>query len=252
MKSELKGRFLGVVLADPFANLALEEVLFREARVPTLRVWKNQESVVIGRAQLAEFETDLGYCRTLSIPIVRRFTAGGAVYNGPGNVNWSFFVPRGAESNGMKTGDAKRVFESFAEIVVRALMECGVSCRFTPPNAISDARGKVCGMAAYISKDAVLCHGTLLLNADLARVQRLTKPSRKGLLKRYPRSRHTQVSNCGADAERFADELARTSGYILRKGKLTRRERALASQLAASKYRSEGWNLGDPFALDDF
>ena len=120
------GRFLEVTLGDPFSNLALEEVLFKELRVPTLRVWSNQKSVIIGRAQFAKFETDLEYCRGNSIPVVRRFTAGGAVYNGPGNLNWSFFVPRGADVTGAELGDANRVFASFAARVVGALRACRV------------------------------------------------------------------------------------------------------------------------------
>lgn len=244
----MKGRFLDVVLKDPFANLALEEALLAEARVPTLRVWRNQESVVIGRAQLAEYETDVRYCKEHSIPIVRRITAGGTVYNGSGNLNWSFFIPRGAESPVMKTSGPKSVFESFAGIVIEALEKCGVHARFSAPNSISNERGKVSGMAAYMSKDAVLCHGTLLVDADLRIVQRLTMPSGEGLHRRYPRSRHTAVSNCGVDEAMFATELAGASGYTVKKGNLTSKERAIATRLAKSKYRSDEWNLGDPFA----
>ena len=90
-----RGRFLETTLGDPFSNLALEEVLFTGLHYPTLRIWENQRSVVIGRAQLARAEADLEYCHRTSAPVVRRFTAGGAVYNGPGNLNWPFFVPRG-------------------------------------------------------------------------------------------------------------------------------------------------------------
>ncbi len=247
----MNGRLLGAVLADCFANVALEEALFKEVKLPTLRVWKNQKSVVIGRAQRAEFETDLSYCLAHSIPVVRRFTAGGSVYNGPGNLNWSFFIPRGAETSALKITGAKHVFESFATILVAALTRCGVDCQFEAPNSIADRRGKVCGMAAYLSKQAVLCHGTLLLNADLEEVQRLTKPSDKGLPKRYPRSRFTIVSNSGADEADFLMELTRSSGYRLVPDTLTEGEAQLASELAVSKYRTSGWNLGDPFALDD-
>ncbi len=247
----MRGRLLEVVLPDPFANMALEEVLFREVRVPALRLWRNQRSVVIGRAQLAEFETDLEYCLAHSIPVVRRFTAGGAVYNGPGNLNWSFFIPRGAESGAMQTRDPKGVFESFASMVVSSLTVCGAACRFEAPNSIVDDVGKVSGMAAYLSRDAVLCHGTLLLDADLEEVQKLTTPSHKLVPRKYPRSRFAPVSNCPVDEARFIRELARSSGYVFEQGVLTAGESKLANELASSKYRRREWNLGDPFALDD-
>ena len=245
------GRLLEVTLDDPFSNLALEEALFTGLRVPTLRVWNNQRSVIIGRAQLARFETDMEYCRSSSIPVVRRFTAGGAVYNGPGNLNWSFFVPRGADGTGAGLGDANRVFASFAAHVVRALRACHVECEFKPPNSIADSRGKISGMAAYISKGGVLCHGTLLVDADLKEVETLTRPGNAELMRRYPRSRFTPVSNCGVEARDFVSELGEGSGYDLEKDRLTTAESESTLRLVASKYADDEWNLGDPFPLDD-
>ncbi len=203
------GRLLEVTLGDPFSNLALEEVLFMGLRVPTIRVWSNQRSVIIGRAQLARFETDVEYCRGRSIPIVRRFTAGGAVYNGPGNLNWSFFVPRKADVTGAGLGDANRVFASFAAHVVTALRACDVDCEFKPPNSIVGKHGKISGMAAYISRGGVLCHGTLLVDADLEEVEKLTRPDARELMRRYPRSRIAPVSNCGVETRDFVSKLAK-------------------------------------------
>ena len=245
------GRLLEVTLGDPFSNLALEEVLFTGLQVPTLRVWSNQETVIIGRAQLAKFETNLEYCRCNSIPIVRRFTAGGTVYNGPGNLNWSFFVPRDTGGTGAGLGDAVRVFASFTTLVVRALRACRVDCEINPPNSIVDRRGKISGMAAYISKGGVLCHGTLLIDADLEEVETLTRPSDEGLARRYPRSRFAPVSNCGVEAPEFVFKLAECSGYDLEKDRLTAAESKSALDLTASKYADDDWNLGDPFSLDD-
>ncbi len=255
-----KGRFLEATLGDPYSNLALEEVLFTGLRAPTLRVWANQRSVVIGRAQLARAETDLEYCRRESVPVVRRFTAGGAVYNGPGNLNWSFLVPRWRGRG--EGSDPSRVFESFAAIVVDALEECHVESRYRPPNSIFDNCGKISGMAAYISKDAVLCHGTLLVDADLKEVEALTTPSAEELARRYPRSKVVSISNCGADPLEFAAKLANVffDGSDDRHGTdangngastLTAAESEAASSLAATKYASISWNLGDPFPLND-
>ena len=248
----LVGRLLEVTLGDPFSNLALEEALFTGLSVPTLRVWNNQTSVIIGRAQLAKFETDLEYCRGRSIPVVRRFTAGGAVYNGPGNLNWSFFVPRGADGTGAGLFDANRVFASFAAHVAGALRACHVECEFNPPNSIVDSRGKISGMAAYISKGGVLCHGTLLIDADLKEVETLTRPSDEELARRYPRSRFTSVSNCGVETRDFVSELAEGSGYDMEEDRLTTAESESTVRLVASKYADDRWNLGDPFSLDDF
>ncbi len=53
------------------ANLALEEALLRGNGGLVLRLWGNERSVIIGRAQLARFETDVERCSREGIPIVR-------------------------------------------------------------------------------------------------------------------------------------------------------------------------------------
>ena len=237
-----------MTLGDPFSNLALEEVLFLGLRVSTLRIWSNQKSVIIGRAQLAEFETNLEYCRGAGIPIVRRFTAGGAVYNGPGNLNWSFFVPREENGMGSDLGDANRVFAAFAALVVGALRACGVYSEFKAPNGIFDRHGKISGMAAYISRRGVLCHGTLLVETDLKEVEMLTRPNPRELMRRYPRSKVAAVSNCGVNTGDFIPRLRNDFGQRFEEDSLTEREAGATMDLTAEKYSKDDWNLGDPFA----
>ena len=245
----MRGRLLELTLGDPYENLALEEALLRGAKVPTLRVWDNQKSVVIGRAQLAGFETDLAYCAEHSIPIVRRMTAGGTVYNGPGNINWTFVFPSNDAPPWLaRASGAKGVFESFAGIVTEALAGCGVEASFEAPNTVVGPGGKISGMAAYISREATLCHGTLLVSADLAEVERLTRPSKQALRRRYARSRNVKVANCGVEPSEFARRLAMAApGFV--PGERTEDEAGLFSGLVG-KYRREEWNLGDPFELD--
>src|SRR5439155_19542050 len=89
----LEGRFLSTSREDPYEDFALEEAIFRGLERVSARVWRNSLSVIIGRAQLARLETDLAYCTKKGIPVVRRFTAGGAVHNGRGNTNWAIFMP---------------------------------------------------------------------------------------------------------------------------------------------------------------
>jgi lipoate-protein ligase A len=93
------------------ANLALEEALLRGNDGLLLRLWGNERSVIIGRAQLARFETDVERCAREEIPIVRRVTAGGAIYNGSGNINWSLFVGREFKGGGIRyTWGVREVF----------------------------------------------------------------------------------------------------------------------------------------------
>jgi len=236
---------------DPAANLSLEEAIFLRNDGVTVRFWTNDESVIIGRAQLARYETDVEYCSENRIPIVRRFTAGGAVYNGPGNINWSIFLARGAEAGRLGyTKDPARIFAAFSAPLLRALREMGVDARLDPPNRIVTPEGKVSGMAAYVSKDGLLCHGTLLLDADLGRVRRLTSPVPQAIERRYTRSRDVRTVNTGIDADSFVRTFVRAfeeeTGLVLEWAQPSEAEESAAGELLR-KYGDPNWNLGDPF-----
>lgn len=244
-------RRLATSIMDAHANLALEEAIFRLNRGVTVRVWGNERSVIVGRAQLAAYETDLDRCATAGVPVVRRFTAGGAVYNGPGNLNWSLVTERGHEHGPIRFAwDVRGVFRMGASVIVETLRRLGVEARLDEPNRIVTREGKVSGMAAYLSREALLCHGTILLKADLEEAAALTKPRGCEVEKKYVRSRDATMANAGVDGELFI----RTLWEVLDEGGEERsplenpspQELSLARKLE-EKYRDSDWNLGDPF-----
>lgn len=240
----------------PAANVALEEALFLRNEGLILRIWENGESVIIGRAQLARFETDLEYCHAQGIPVVRRFTAGGAVYNGPGNVNWSLFVSRDVDSRSIRYESSPHaIFRSASRPLLSALAACGVEARLDPPNRILTAEGKIAGMAAYVSRKGFLCHGTLLVGADLLRVKALTTPSAEAIARKYTRSRDVKTANAALDVDSFIHTLVSTLADDTELAAETAtpdgRELELMGELLATRYGDETWNFGDPFARGD-
>jgi lipoate---protein ligase len=246
----------GKAEGEPTANLALEEAIFLRNRGFVVRVWHNGESVIIGRAQLARFETDVGYCQAHGVPIVRRFTAGGSVYNGPGNLNWSLFVSRVLGSGRLRyVSSPHAIFRAAAAPLLSALEACGVRARLDPPNRILTEEGKISGMAAYVSREGFLCHGTLLVGADLERVKALTTPSPEAIGRRYTRSRDTKTANAALDVDSFIRTFVRTladeTSLTIERGSPDERERELTRELLATRYGDEAWNLGDPFAWED-
>ena len=249
----MEGRFLSASCTDPYADFALEEAIFRGLNRVTARVWRNNLSVIIGRAQLASLETDLAYCTKKRIPIVRRFTAGGAVYNGPGNINWSLFIPAWFDGSGLAfERDPRGVFRLASSVVVRALRNCGVESRFDLPNRIVNEEGKTCGMAAYISNRGLLCHGTLLASADLKEVERVTTPLREVAEQRYVRSNPAKMANTRVRYETFLREmktvLEESGGCPFEASQPSAEELEMAKMLYDERYGRDDWNLGDPFA----
>jgi lipoate-protein ligase A len=248
----LSGRFLTANLHNAYLNLALEEAIFRARGGLTVRVWENQLSVVIGSGQLAMLETDIEYCRTNRIPIVRRFSAGGAVYNGPGNLNWSFFVPKHFSRLNLRyESKIPRIFTMVSHLVISTLEKLGVHSRLEAPNRIVNSEGKISGMAAYLSREGLLCHGTLLLDADLDEVTRLTTPAVGQQERKYVRSNPAEVSNSGVTSSEFSEALcavlSESEGLKVAEASLTSKEAHLMTRLAP-KYMSDDWNLGDPFS----
>jgi lipoate-protein ligase A len=242
---------------DAFTNLALEEAIFVNNRrdALTVRIWNNERSIVIGRAQLARFETDVDFCVAEGIPIVRRFTGGGAVYHGPGNLNWSISVGRDFSAGRIKYAwDTREVFRVSASLVTAAIKMCGTEARFEgPANRILSSGGKVSGMAAYLSKDGMFCHGTLLLHADLSEAGRLTEPAKTELERRYARSNPMRVANTGVDQGRFVTSLsaviAEETGEALAIQEPTDEELDTMRSILP-RYRDASWNLGDPFSAN--
>lgn len=161
---------------DPATNIAREEELFRlaeEGRISQLvRLWVNTECLVRGRARNPRH----GWYREeladeMGVSVIERSSGGGVVFHDSGNLNWSFYV---AGSGAISSPRA--IFEGGSAYVLGALGRLGLRGEFAPPNRIDVVGRKVSGMAARVSPKGTLVHGTLLVSADLAKLNRLCVP----------------------------------------------------------------------------
>ena len=90
---------LKVFLSDsfnPYLNLATEEWIFHHLDPSTqiLFLWRNEETVVIGRNQNPWSECNLSKMKSDRIHLARRTTGGGAVFHDLGNTNFTFLSPK--------------------------------------------------------------------------------------------------------------------------------------------------------------
>jgi lipoate---protein ligase len=158
---------------EPVSNVAAEERIFgqveRREMPEVLRFWKNTECLIRGRAKNPKYGWyNEELAAKLHVPVVERSTGGGVVYNDLGNLNWSFFL----QSEGSPVSP-EALFERSSAYVVRALRQGGFDARFSPPNRIDVSGRKVCGLAARSTRSAHLVHGTLLVGADLTKLNSL-------------------------------------------------------------------------------
>jgi lipoate---protein ligase len=161
---------------DPGTNLSREEELFHEVENGELpegvRFWVDSECLVKGKAKNARYgwyreET----ARKMGVRVLERSTGGGVVFHDEGNLNWSLFL-----RNSGKIVSPTTIFRLASGYLIRALGDLGVAAEFSPPNRVDVSGHKVSGMAARTSPRAVLVHGTLLLNANLERLNALCIP----------------------------------------------------------------------------
>lgn len=145
---------------DPFYNLALENWFLNAERFfgsELMFIYRNKPCVVIGRNQNAWAECNVALARSRSIPILRRFSGGGAVIHDLGNWNYSFHVDR--ERFNRSAG---------AELIIKALDPSKTHLSVSPRHDIYNQSGaKVSGSAFKITRNRAYHHGTMLLESDL-------------------------------------------------------------------------------------
>jgi lipoate-protein ligase A len=231
---------------DPALNLATEEVLLGTAQEPVFRVWRNRPAVIIGRHQNPYTQVDLAFVRQARLPVIRRISGGGAVYQDLGNVNFTFVRPA--------AGQVRIDYRTPLTPVRKFLATLGITAVFDGDNTLAVAGKKISGNAQHISQGRVLHHGTLLFDADLAALSRslLAAVPERYRDKSVDSVRRT-VSNIrpmidgDLGAERFmealADHISRSVGGGFQ-DELAPEETRAAERLVQRKYTTWEWNVG--------
>jgi lipoate-protein ligase A len=167
---------LSLLLSDsrPLFNLAVEECIFRQMD-PNQRVlflWRNANTVVIGRAQNPWKECNTRRMEEDGVTLARRSSGGGAVFHDLGNSCFTFMAGKPEYDKSISTA-----------IVLDALTRLGV--RLSPPGATICwwrlRTGRKVSGSAYRRPDRGFHHGTLLLDADLGRLANYLNPDPKKL-----------------------------------------------------------------------
>ncbi|WP_434139171.1 lipoate--protein ligase [Photobacterium leiognathi] len=182
---------------QPWFNLAVEDAIFRNmpADQQVLFLWRNADTVVIGRAQNPWKECNTGKMEQDGITLARRQSGGGAVFHDLGNTNFTFMAGKPQYDKNVSTN-----------IVLSALKTLGINAKATGRNdlvvEVGDDERKFSGSAYRETMDRGFHHGTLLLNADLTRLANYLNPDKKKLEAKgitSVRSRVTNLSDINPD-----------------------------------------------------
>lgn len=152
---------------DPVANLALEEALVRAAPPRALlRIWQNRTCVVVGRGQRVTREVDLEACRRDGIPVLRRASGGGTVYQDLGNLNVTLVAP----------GRRPELLTELARLLGNVIRELGLVPTLGE-RGIFVGSDKVSGLAMQVTATGTLAHGTLLVTTPARLVHAYLTPT---------------------------------------------------------------------------
>ena len=234
--------YVDVSFADPASNLACDEALLNvceSGQSPgVLRTWEPQNYfVVIGYSNKLATEVYCERCRERGVPILRRFSGGGTVLQGPGCVNYSLVL-----SNEI-LGSSVDLVSSYRFVLERHRSMCakltGKTVAVAGTSDLAIAGKKFSGNAQHRKRRSTLFHGTFLLNFDLPLISELLPfPSKQ------PDYRQSRAH------EDFLCNLETTAGKLksaIRKEWNAKRSSALVlesevAELVESRYRQIDWN----------
>ncbi len=190
MNKSPKLRVLVSETFDPWFNLATEDWIFRDMdpEIKILFLWRNDNTVVIGRFQNPWSECNTEKIERDGVRLARRQSGGGAVFQDLGNTNFTFMSS--------KESFDKRINN---KIILNALNEFEIKAFPSGRNDIlittNEGDKKISGSAFKETKDRSFHHGTLLINANMSRLEEYLIPHPKKLQSKGIQSVRARVTN---------------------------------------------------------
>jgi len=193
-------RLINSTVTNPYFNMALEEAIAKTVgeglTLNTLRFWRSEKSVVLGRFQSVELEVDLNACIKYNLAVVRRFTGGGTVYHDLGNLNYSIAInQRNALFKNIR--DIQFFFTRTSLSVIEGLKSLGLNPSFQKPNIILIDGRKISGAAGAIRWNTIFHHGCLLISSNLSILREVLNCFKEGYIpsKKWVSSKKIEVAN---------------------------------------------------------
>lgn len=174
---------------NAYFNLAMEEYFLKNTTEDIFMLWRNENSIIVGKNQNTLSEINYEYVKENNIKVVRRQSGGGAVFHDLGNINFTFI-----SCNDNSFSDFKR----FTMPIIDALENLNIHAEFSGRNDLLINNQKFSGNAQYNYKNKVMHHGTLLFSSEINDLSSAlkVKPSKfQGKSVKSVKSRVTNISD---------------------------------------------------------
>ena len=174
---------LDLTLPTPAANLALDEALLdaceEDAGLEVLRFWEPKEYfVVVGYANEVKKEANVGACTKDNVPILRRCTGGGTVLQGAGCLNYTLILQIAGNPALQNITGTNRFIMERQRRALAPLLSAPIRVQGHTDLTMRDL--KFSGNAQRRKRNALIFHGTLLLDFNRSQIEKyLAMPSRE-------------------------------------------------------------------------
>jgi lipoate-protein ligase A len=173
-----------------FKNIAFEDHLFSCTTLPTLYLWQNDRTIVIGRHQNPWKEVHMDRMEEDGVQLCRRKSGGGAVYEDLGNSVFTFITPSASNV------DCKVLNN---HLLLTTLKTLGVEAEASGRNDLMSKGKKISGSAYKMmtkgGQTLSLHHGTMLIDIDKEGIAKYLNPNKAKLLSKGITSVSSRVMN---------------------------------------------------------
>ena len=195
MGNKIKLRVLISDTFDPWFNMATEDWIFRDLltadelfETQILYLWRNDNTVVIGRFQNPWTECNTAKMEEDKIILARRQSGGGAVFHDLGNTNFTFLSNKANFNKSVNN-----------QIITNAINSFGLHSFASGRNDLlvqtNEGEKKISGSAFKETKNRAFHHGTLLIHADINKLEQYLNPNKKKLESKGITSVRSRVIN---------------------------------------------------------
>ena len=237
--------FIQSTHTEPCFNIALEAWLFENITEDVFLLYQNQASIIVGKHQNAQSEVNVPFVLRENIPVVRRISGGGTVYQDLGNINYCIISTN--ESNQI---DYKRHLNP----LISALNCLQIDVEIGKNNELICQGLKISGTAQHVSKGKTLHHGTLLFNTNLDKLNESRNKNKERYSDKAIASNVSVVGNLSEiypnlkEIESFKTQLIKqifVEFNISKEMELNSTEKERINVLVGEKFSQDAWNWGN-------